>query len=132
MNERPKCDGTAYCFLPSLFVECTTLSIEEEADQAVVYLLRAINQRVSRQSGVFIKNNDVISEAEVEELVDPLSGTNLVPIEIPQYHKLPILEMLDEYDTNSHGIFPNLDGLSRYINSQTSEIVRKRQLRDSN
>ena len=40
--------------------------------------------------------------------------------------------MLDEYDTNSHGIFPNLDGLSRYINSQTSEIVRKRQLRDSN
>jgi hypothetical protein len=131
VNERPECDGVVYCFLPSLFIDCTTLSIEEELDQVVVYLPRAIDQRVSRQSGVFTVHNDAVSEIEVEELVHPLSGTNLVRIEIPQHHKLPILEMLDEYGVHGYGVFPDLDGLSRYINWQTNEIVRKRQLRDS-
>jgi hypothetical protein len=37
--------------------------------------------------------------------------------------------MLDYYGVNSHGIFPDLDGLLRYINWQTNEIVRKRSLR---
>jgi hypothetical protein len=39
--------------------------------------------------------------------------------------------MLDEYGVHGYGVFPDLDGLSRYINWQTNEIVRKRQLRDS-
>jgi hypothetical protein len=39
--------------------------------------------------------------------------------------------MLDDYGVNAHGIFPDLDGLSRYINWQTNEIVRKRSLHDN-
>jgi hypothetical protein len=132
VNERPACDAAIYCFLPSLFIDCTTLSIEEELDQVVVYLPRAIDQRVSRQSGVFTVHNDATSEIDVKELGHPLTGTNLVRIEIPQQHKLPILEMLDEYGVHGHGIFPDLDGLSRYINWQTNEIVRKQILRDGN
>ena len=132
VNERPKCDGVIYCFLPSLFIDCTAFSLQEELDQVVAYLPRAIDQRVSRQSGVFTVHKDAISEIVVKELDYPLSGTNLVRIEIPRVHKLPILEMLDEYGINGHGIFPDLDGLSRYINWQTNEIVRKRKLSDSN
>jgi hypothetical protein len=39
--------------------------------------------------------------------------------------------MLDDYGIYGHGIFPDLDGLSRYINWQTNEIVRKRSLHDN-
>jgi hypothetical protein len=131
VNEHPECDGAIYCFLPDLFIDCATLSIGAQLAQVAVYLPRAIDQRVSRQSGVFTVHNDAISEIDVKELDHPLSGTNLVHIEIPQQHKLPILEMLDDYGVHGHGIFPDLDGLSRYINWKTNEIVRKRDLRDS-
>lgn len=130
VNERHECDGAIYCFLPSLFIDCKTLPIEEQLEQVVAYLPRAIDQRVSRQSGVFTVHNDAIGDIEIEELDPPLSGTNLVRIEIPSQHKLPVLVMLDDYGVNSHGVFPDLDGLSRYINWQTNEIVRKRSVRD--
>jgi hypothetical protein len=130
VNERHECDGVIYCFLPSLFIDCKTLAIEEQLERVVAYLPRAIDQRVSRQSGVFTVHNDAIGDIEIKELEPPLSGTNLVRIEIPSQHKLPVLVMLDDYGVNSHGVFPDLDGLSRYINWQTSEIVRKRSLRD--
>ena len=130
VNERPECDGAIYCFLPSLFIDCSILSLEEPLDQVVAYLPRAIDQRVIRQSGVFTVHNDATSEIDIKELDHPLSGPNLVRIEIPQQHKLPILDMLDDYGVHGHGIFPDLDGLSHYINWQTKEIVRKRNLRD--
>jgi len=130
VNERHECDGAIYCFLPSLFIDCKTLPIEEQLEQVVAYLPRAIDQRVSRQSGVFTVHNDAIGDIEIKELDPPLSGTNLVRIEIPSQHKLPVLVMLDDYGVNSHGVFPDLDGLSRYINWQTNEIVRKRSVRD--
>jgi hypothetical protein len=131
VNEHSECDGAIYCFLPGLAIDCKNFSIEAQLDQVAVYLPRALDQRVIRQSGVFTVHNDAISEIVVKELDHPLSGTNLVRIEIPQQHKLSILEMLDDYGIHSHGIFPDLDGLSRYINWKTTEIVRKRDLRES-
>jgi FRG domain len=131
VNEHLECDGAIYCFSPGLFIDCATLSIGAQLAQVTAYLPRAIDQRVSRQSGVFTVHNDAISEIDVKELDHPLSGTNLVRIEIPQQYKLPILEMLDDYGVHGHGIFPDLDGLSHYINWKTNEIVRKRDLRDS-
>jgi hypothetical protein len=131
VNEYPECDGAIYCFLPDLFIDCESLSIRAQLAQVAVYLPRVIDQRVSRQSGVFTVHNDAISEIDVKELDHPLSGTNLVRIVIPQQLKLPILEMLDDYGVHGHGIFPDLDGLSRYINWKTNEIVRKRDSRDS-
>ena len=130
VNERPECDGAIYCFTPSIYVDYKTTAIEEQPEQVVAYLPRAIDQRVSRQSGVFTVHNNAIGDIEIKELDPPLSGTNLLRIEIPRQRKLAILDMLDDYGVNSHGIFPDLDGLSRYINWQTNEIVRNRSLRD--
>jgi hypothetical protein len=73
VNERPECDGAIYCFSPSLFVDYKPLAIEEQLEQVVAYLPRAIDQRVSRQSGVFTVHNDAIGDIEIKDLDPPLS-----------------------------------------------------------
>jgi hypothetical protein len=122
-------DGAVYCFSPDCFVDCKILPLDAPLDRIAVFIPRALDQRVSRQAGVFTVHADPTRPIAVQELEAPLSGPNLIRIEIPSELKRRVREMLADYGIHAHGIFPDLDGLSRHINWETSEFVRRRELR---
>jgi len=130
VNEGEHIDGAVYCFSPEVFIDCELLPLDAPLDQVAVFLPRAIDQRVSRQSGVFTVHDDPKRMIAERDLAPPLSGPNLVRIVIPAALKSSVREMLDDYGINAHGIFPDLDGLSRHINWETADILRKRKARD--
>ena len=54
---------------------------------------------------------------------------NLVKVIIPKALKEELLKMLDDYGINESMLFPDLDGLSRQKNWETSNMVKRRKLR---
>jgi FRG domain len=126
--EHPDADGALYCFQPEAFLDRDRAKLDV-IDSVVGFLPRAIDERVNRQAGVFTYHPRPSEPLLSTELQPPLSGPSLVKIELPAGAKQAIREMLDDYGIHFGGLFPDLDGMSRQVNWQTSEMVRRKQVK---
>ncbi|MEQ1784050.1 MAG: FRG domain-containing protein [Hyphomonadaceae bacterium] len=122
--EMPDHDGAVFAYFPALFIDQSEEAIER-IDTVAALIPRAIDAWVLRQAAGFTVHPDPSTPLRAGELAQPLSGPSLVQIVIPSDVKPEVRQMLENYGVNFHGLFPDLDGLSRHVNWGTSEMVRR-------
>jgi len=89
------------------------------------YIPRAISPRVLNQRGMFTVHCPADQEIKTVKSRFNKTGYNLTKIIVPHSLKNEILSMLDDYGIDDSTLFPDLDGLSRYKNWETIEMVNK-------
>ena len=118
-------DGVVYCYLPQLYIDTKTATLEQ-IDCVAAYRPRALTLRVVRQSGLFTYHPKPNLPLAPGPLSPPLEGDDLVAIRIASEMKISLRETLNIYGVNEVSLFPDLDGLSRHVNWETrSQLTRK-------
>ncbi len=117
-------DGVVYCYLGH---KATTNDNQlfRSIQEVVTYMPRAITQRIVNQQGLFTYHPNPNLELKPEEANimyknDAYNNLNLSKITILKKYKNTILKELFELGIDESFLFPDLDGLSRMINTQTS------------
>lgn len=116
------CDGAVFVFLaPKTVGHEVSIS---EINSVVTYFPRPVTRRILAQQGVFTLHPN----PEIPVDSRPLSGLsqhilksdeNLIKIRVPSRLKRSLLKQLSDYGINNVTLFPDLDGLSGYINWQS-------------
>ncbi|EML0278185.1 FRG domain-containing protein [Vibrio parahaemolyticus] len=86
------------------------------------YQPKAINPRLVSQQGLFTVHCPAHLDLPVAESLFELNETNVRKFVIPSEQKKKIRQMLDNYGVNEATLFPDLDGLARYVNRQTQDM----------
>jgi hypothetical protein len=125
--EHSERDAALFIYQPSRFISRNEEAPGAGSAKGVGLITRAISTRILNQRGVFsvheppdfeIANTPLISEC------GPLEGADsLIKILIPAELKPEILRMLDAYGVNRVTLFPDLDGLSGYVNWETRRMA---------
>ena len=123
VNENFKVDGVVYCYLGELITSGDNLNFKE-IEKVCTYLPRQINQRLINQQGLFTyhpKPNETLIAENVNGINKDIAynGLNLGKIIIKNKWKKNILNELYELGIDEVSLFPDLDGLSKMINTQT-------------
>lgn len=121
-------EGAVYCYFPDLFVDSERAKLDS-TNVVAAYLPRAIAGRIVSQFGVFTFHPEPDKPLATGNLPAPLVGPNLVQILIAAEVKTDIRYALSDYGFNEVGLFPDLDGLSRHVNWQTSDDIERRATR---
>ncbi|MEQ1834001.1 MAG: FRG domain-containing protein [Candidatus Eisenbacteria bacterium] len=124
-SELPGAAGALFCYSADLFVEHEIASLDA-IGRVVGYRPRAIDERINRQQGVFTFHPEPNLELGAGQREEPLGGPNLVKIQIPAEAKESILTVLSDDGLDAHTLFPGLDGLSRKINHETAQSLRRK------
>jgi hypothetical protein len=126
----PMSDGAIYSYLPESYIDVNVASIDK-ISQVAAYMPRSVTARIVNQGGVFTYHPEPSTPLVGEPLKELSGRENLVQIRIPLEAKPDILRTLDKYGFNEVGLFPDLDGLSRHVNWETGEMVKRRKRRES-
>lgn len=120
-------DGAVYCFAPEHFVrEGRRPSLEKLKFTGVVFAPNAITPRILNQKSVFTVHLPSNSSLLVKPHHKLNNQTNLTKLVIPSKLKLDILKMLNDFGINSVTLFPDLEGLSQFINWKTEFLIRSK------
>lgn len=90
----------------------------------ICYQPKAINSRLISQQGLFTIHCPPHEPFPVRQSVIDGGATNIKRFIIPSALKPDVKTMLDNYGINEAALFPDLDGLARYVNRQTLEMKR--------
>src|SRR5262249_39161205 len=115
---------------PQRYVDPTVARLDS-VDCVVAYSPRALVRRFIQQSSIFTYHPVPDRPLEPEPLPAPLQGENLLRVIIPSAAKVNLLDTLEDYGVTEVTLFPDLEGLSRHVNWQTSRIIRRRMARTS-
>lgn len=118
-------DGMLYCFFPQIYVD-TRIAALEGIDRVAAYKPRAVSLRIVRQAGIFTYHPQPNTPLTPMEAPKALTGPDLIGIVVAAEFKQSLLETLNVYGINQVNLFPDLDGLSRQVNWETSVQVEKR------
>lgn len=88
------------------------------------YFPRSISPRMINQKGIFTIHCGATKAIEVKGARLSTGETNLIQIVIPGNLKQEVIEMLEDYGIDRSVLFPDLDGLSKYVNAKTSRIAK--------
>jgi len=112
-----------YCYAPERFVDIDSCRLDQES-HGIGFIPRALSTRVLNQRAVFTVHAPPTASIDPKPhwLFDGI--TNLIHLRIPFSFKEEALVHLDHYGINSQTLFPDLDGLSAYVNSTTQQILR--------
>lgn len=125
-SAQPEIDGEVFCFDPEMFVDVKLLDLWNVTCRGVGFIPRAISPRILNQRGVFTVHLPAHEAIEVKESV-VLPGTpNLAKITIPAKLKHDLLVLLNDYGINQATLFPDLSGLSEFVNWSTNRISLRR------
>jgi hypothetical protein len=119
INEQPDSNGAVYCYYPISYLNM--FSPSHLTDGIAVYIPRSINSRIINQSGVFTYHASPPVPLTID-LLPKSSHPNLAKIIIPHSIKKDLLTNLDVFNINTSFLFPDLNGLSQYINWTTTQI----------
>ncbi|HHX8454254.1 TPA: FRG domain-containing protein [Vibrio diabolicus] len=86
------------------------------------YHPKAINSRLVSQQGLFTVHCPAHEPLPITQSLFELNETNVKRFVIPSDKKASIRQMLDNYGVNEATLFPDLDGLARYVNRHTEEM----------
>lgn len=127
VKSEPKSDGAVYAFVPRSFVTPKTMSLDDRYLSVYGYNPRPINKRLAVQSGRFTVHLDPQTPLS-ENHADAVTFNELHKIVIPASAKIGLQKELNRYGVNQMTLFPDLDGLSSFIdwNTQLSSGDRMR------
>jgi len=120
-------DGVVYILeAPEQFLtDEANLSLLSEVEGVFAYIPNAIAPRVMNQKGIFSVHCDARQEIFVKDSRFGKAQPNLVQLVIPSTLKGEVIRLLDDYGINRSVLFPDLDGLSAYINSRTEGVGKR-------
>ena len=124
--ENQQTDGSIYVLeTPENLVE-DDLDFEflKKYNGVVGYMPKFISPRMLNQRALFTIHCDAKNEIPIIESVVKNGEPNLTRILIEAKLKQEIIKMLDDYGINQVSLFPDLDGLSIYMNNKT-ELMKK-------
>jgi FRG domain len=124
-------DGAVFCHMPWLIIDRKNSSIDREFDRAVLLTPRPFDRRIAAQSGVFTFHfhpERALTAAQVNEEARGAApdGVDLVAIRVPAKAKPIFLRQLNEMGINRKYLFPDLEGLSAFVNWETRRTVHNR------
>lgn len=128
VNSEAESDGAIY------ILECgnsivkpeLNISLLENIEDVFFYIPRAISPRVLNQGGMFTIHCPASKEIEMTKSNISDKRKNLMKVIVPMELKTEVLKMLDDYGINESMLFPDLDGLSRFKNWETKDMVEYR------
>ena len=115
----PDKDAALYLYLPTSNID-TEVTNWRKVDHVAGFVPKTTAARIGSQSARFTYHPDPRESIEFMKLEHPFSGQQLKKVIIPKESKVDILNELDIYNINDHSIFPDLDGLSSYMNWKMS------------
>jgi hypothetical protein len=121
--EVPDSDGVVYCYDPDLFVDETVLPLSEAEFVGAGFMPRSISPRILNQRAAFTVHLPATSPLPIKPSPMIRDHPNLAKLVIEASHKASLLELLDDYGINHAALFPDLEGLSRHVNWETTTIV---------
>jgi hypothetical protein len=110
----PDVDGQVYVYRPNGFILPHNAPLEGIRGVGT-YVPRAINPRILNQAGVFTYHADPFKELTAES-PQPNKPGSVCQFIIKSEWKETFLEKLDTFGITHAFLFPDLDGLSRYVN----------------
>src|SRR6266496_1174987 len=128
--EEPGLDGALYCFSPCCFITEQHRDLPGEKYLGL-YKPRSISPRILNQSGAFTYHPYPAKPfMEYPQEFDGVEAV-LFRLTIKKERKTNLLRQLNLYGINHVTLFPDLDGLSRYINWETQGIIEGRHRRST-
>lgn len=124
----PEKDGAIYILevLDDIADGETSFETIENFNGVVSYLPRALSPRVISQKGLFTIHCPANKEIEIKKSRISSEQLNLKKIVLPTHLKLTVEIMLNDYGINASTLFPDLDGLSKYKNRETLDIISRK------
>lgn len=122
--ENVNIDGAFYAYLPYYYADYKNLDLNN-FDKVLAYRPRSINKRIINQQAIFTIQPNAANNIEELFVKHPeMFNTNqLYKLCIPSSIKQELMEALRFFGITEMSLFPDLNGLSDYINRQTKEIV---------
>jgi hypothetical protein len=126
--EGPDNNAAVWCYDPDLYIKEEIQPIEFQG-VGLGFLPRAISPRILNQRCAFTYHGP--PDAEIVPIPHYVwkDHSNLAKLIIDKNLKPELLQLLDDYGINNSTLFPDLDGLSRYINWRTQTMVAGREKR---
>lgn len=114
-------DGSIYIYetLEQLANDDIDMNLLKGYNGVIGYIPKFISPRMLNQRALFTIHCDANTDIEISESRLGNGEPNLRRIIIEAKLKREILKMLDDYGINMVSLFPDLDGLSQYINHKT-------------
>lgn len=109
-------DGVIYCYFPTQYITEPINQPMKDIDEIVGYIPQHFTTRIIKQSGYFTFHPFSQMEINQSFLEHPFQGQKLKKIIINNRHKEEIINEINIYGINRKTLFPDLDGLSAYIN----------------
>lgn len=131
VNDNFNKDGVVYCYLSGSEDRVIENSIKDKhknlpINEVYIYMPRPITSRLLNQQGLFTYHTNPNQELKAKESQEDLkfkkiayNDMNLARIIIKKELKKNILRGLAEFGIDESFIFPDLDGLSQKINTET-------------
>ncbi|MFA0630156.1 hypothetical protein AB4589_20605 [Vibrio sp. 10N.222.49.A3] len=89
----------------------------------ICYQPKAINQRLISQKGLFTVHSPPTIPFPVSSSAFHNDTTMIKRYIIPSELKKEVRDMLDNYGVNEASLFPDLDGLAKYVNRKTRNMM---------
>jgi hypothetical protein len=129
-------DGAVFCHMPWLIIDQENSSIDREFDKVVLLTPRPFDRRIAAQSGVFtfhVQPETALTATQVHKEARGAApdGVDLVAIRLPAKAKPIFLRQLSAIGINRKFLFPDLEGLSAFVNWETRRTVRSQERRNA-
>jgi len=136
-HECPDQDGVVYIHAPGKIIDYNIIKSPFYIDDALrdgfndfppslAFYPNAIDKRIINQKGVFTIHSTPQEELKSYEIFDPNLKDNLYALRIKSEAKKDVLDKLHIYGIDNHFLFPDLGGLSEFINYETRGIIEGR------
>jgi hypothetical protein len=127
-------DGAVFCHMPWFIIDRHNSAIDREFDRVALLTPRPFDRRIAAQSGVFTFHfhpERALTATQVNEEARGAApdGVDLVTIRVPAKAKPSLLRQLNEIGINRKYLFPDLEGLSEFVNWETGRTVDSRERR---
>ena len=103
----------------------SSMTIEQLSghEGVICYQPKAINKRLNSQKGLFTVHCPPTIPFPVSKSAFHHDTTTIKRYIIPSDLKKEIRDMLDNYGVNEASLFPDLDGLAKYVNRKTRNLI---------
>ena len=124
-------DGAVFCHMPWLVIDRKNSSIDREFDRVALLTPRPFDRKIAAQSGVFtfhFRPERALTATQLNEEARKAApeGVDLVAIRVPAQAKPIFLRQLSGIGINRKYLFPDLEGLSSFVNWETRRSVHFR------
>lgn len=121
-------DGVVYCHLPWWVIKRQDIKLYDPMDRVAALIPRPFDRRIMAQRGVFTCHYELREPLKCEKVNEEAApaapdGVNLIKIRVFAKGKQPLQRQLSDLGISRKSLFPDLEGLSDFVNWQTQRAV---------